>query len=195
MSSWKSYLSALRRWRTLGFATAVGVFAATLPLGADVARATVYEVTAFGNNGILGDLTVTGTFTSPDAPFGTFSFTATESRSPGYTYVFTNATGTTLPTQTPPICGFPPCAPPNPPLVAVLTPSFVPTGPTSGTASFELEDALQIFVADGTYGPAPNSGNTPEPSTWVLLILGFAGLGWAARRRVRDRAGLATLGD
>jgi hypothetical protein len=151
MSSWKSYLSALRRWRTLGFATAVGVFAATLPLGADVARATVYEVTAFGNNGILGDLTVTGTFTSPDAPFGTFSFTATESRSPGY--------------------------------------------PTSGTASFELEDALQIFVADGTYGPAPNSGNTPEPSTWVLLILGFAGLGWAARRKVKDRAGLATLGD
>jgi PEP-CTERM motif-containing protein len=33
------------------------------------------------------------------------------------------------------------------------------------------------------------TGSTPEPSTWVLTILGFAGLGYAAfRRNLKDRA-------
>jgi hypothetical protein len=33
-----------------------------------------------------------------------------------------------------------------------------------------------------TVGPA-----FPEPSTWAMMLIGFAGLGYAARRRREDR--------
>jgi hypothetical protein len=37
----------------------------------------------------------------------------------------------------------------------------------------------------GTFSAAPGAPGTPEPSTWVMLMLGFAGLGFAASRRSR----------
>jgi hypothetical protein len=40
-------------------------------------------------------------------------------------------------------------------------------------------------------GSAAVSGAVPEPSTWAMLLLGFAGLGFAGYRRAR--AGHATL--
>ncbi len=156
MSSWKRFITASRLLRTLGLAATALLFAAAFPGG--VAQATVYDVTAFGSselNSPWGELTVTGTFTS-DFPLGGYSFTVIEGVGP-YTYVFTNTTGTTLPSQTPQICGFPPCPPM--PQYAVLTPSFVPTGPNTGNASFGLVDAGRMLVADGTYGPQ----STPSP--------------------------------
>jgi hypothetical protein len=32
-------------------------------------------------------------------------------------------------------------------------------------------------------GPNPNIGGVPEPSTWAMMILGFAGVGFMAYRR------------
>lgn len=45
-------------------------------------------------------------------------------------------------------------------------------------------DALSSF--DVTF-----SASTPEPSTWAMLLLGFAGLGFAAYRRAKLRGGVA----
>ena len=41
--------------------------------------------------------------------------------------------------------------------------------------------ANQIAFADITFGSA--TPGTPEPSTWAMLIIGFAGLGYVARRK------------
>jgi PEP-CTERM motif len=49
-----------------------------------------------------------------------------------------------------------------------------PLGCTLGTTSANVS---------GTFSANPMS--TPEPSTWVMLMLGFAGLGFAARRSSR----------
>jgi PEP-CTERM motif len=35
------------------------------------------------------------------------------------------------------------------------------------------------------------SGTVPEPSTWAMLLLGFAGLGYAGHRKVRSAASIA----
>ena len=51
--------------------------------------------------------------------------------------------------------------------------------------------ANQIVFDDITFGsttpgPAPTpAGAAPEPSTWVLMILGFGAVGFAMRRAVR----------
>lgn len=38
---------------------------------------------------------------------------------------------------------------------------------------------------------APGAGAVPEPSTWVLLLAGFVGLGFAGRLRSRRRVEVA----
>lgn len=45
-----------------------------------------------------------------------------------------------------------------------------------------------ITLADGPGGGDPPPGTVPEPSTWAMLVLGFAGIGVASRRAVRRRA-------
>jgi hypothetical protein len=40
-----------------------------------------------------------------------------------------------------------------------------------------------------TIGPIPVVAGTPEPSTWAMMLIGFAGLAFAARRRVGVPAG------
>jgi hypothetical protein len=52
--------------------------------------------------------------------------------------------------------------------------------------------AYSILTSPGV-GNAPGTGvlGTPEPSTWAMMLLGFAGLGWAGwRRRVVRTAGM-----
>ena len=36
--------------------------------------------------------------------------------------------------------------------------------------------------------PSSSAVATPEPSTWVMLLLGFAGLGFAGRRKAKNAA-------
>jgi PEP-CTERM motif len=56
-----------------------------------------------------------------------------------------------------------------------------------------------VLTANQSGGPGSaisasltNTSSVPEPATWVMLALGFAGLGYAAvRRSVKDRSALA----
>jgi hypothetical protein len=36
-----------------------------------------------------------------------------------------------------------------------------------------------------TIGVSVTTANVPEPSTWAMMLLGFAGLGFAGYRRTR----------
>jgi hypothetical protein len=46
-------------------------------------------------------------------------------------------------------------------------------------------------VSDGYWGPKVLVQSVPEPSTWAMMMLGFAGLGFAAYRKVRPTATVA----
>jgi hypothetical protein len=54
-------------------------------------------------------------------------------------------------------------------------------GPPQGS-SFQPYNILDLplYAATGTIGPVPA---VPEPSTWAMMILGFAGIGFMAYRR------------
>ena len=70
---------------------------------------------------------------------------------------------------------------------------FSPVGVTfAGTAeSIEFAGvANQIVFDDVTFGSSI-PGGTPEPSTWVMMILGLAGVGVVARRRAKSSLPLA----
>jgi hypothetical protein len=58
-------------------------------------------------------------------------------------------------------------------LFAFLDPSFTVDGPNSG--------AYSIFFSEGFAGAGV--GGVPEPSTWAMMLLGFAGVGFIAYRR------------
>jgi PEP-CTERM motif len=62
------------------------------------------------------------------------------------------------------------------------------TGQTLSAATLE-----GTLTYDYTPPPAgiPTSAAVPEPSTWAMMVVGFAGLGYAALRRKRSRAHLA----
>jgi hypothetical protein len=54
--------------------------------------------------------------------------------------------------------------------------------------------AISVSLTDfaTTAGTRSTPPSTPEPSTWVMMALGFVGLGYAAiRRRSKDRSALA----
>ncbi len=54
--------------------------------------------------------------------------------------------------------------------------------------------AISVSLTDfaTTAGPGRTPPSTPEPSTWVMMALGFVGLGYAAvRRSSKDRSALA----
>jgi PEP-CTERM motif len=53
--------------------------------------------------------------------------------------------------------------------------------------------AINAAIADGTFGLGGTvSGYTvPEPSTWVMMLAGFAGLGYVGRRRAAKRRAAA----
>ena len=58
------------------------------------------------------------------------------------------------------------------------TVTFGPNGiaPNGGTDVFSLEEAVALNTLVVTSG-------VPEPSTWAMMLLGFVGLGFLARRR------------
>ena len=63
----------------------------------------------------------------------------------------------------------------------------------SGLIAPITTDALQFTAisGDGYYalGQLEALGGVPEPSTWAMMLLGFAGLGFAAYRRATQRGG------
>jgi hypothetical protein len=61
---------------------------------------------------------------------------------------------------------------------------FGPPGAVFGVA-VATADASSDYVADGV------TASTPEPSTWALMILGFAGLGFAGYRKSRKTESIA----
>ncbi len=71
-------------------------------------------------------------------------------------------------------------------------------GPVAGTCMITFPDAAAIAVQMNTSGSilitavsATASGTVPEPSTWAMLLLGFAGLGFVGYRKARPTSALA----
>jgi hypothetical protein len=59
-------------------------------------------------------------------------------------------------------------------------------GPPLGTVTFD-------FAIDNVTFNQPLGSGTPEPSTWVMMVLGFAGLGFAGYRSSRKGAAFAAF--
>ena len=59
---------------------------------------------------------------------------------------------------------------------------ITPVAANGGTQYFSLENAINLSAP-----PVVGSG-VPEPSTWAMMLLGFAGLGFAGYRKVRPSA-------
>ena len=55
---------------------------------------------------------------------------------------------------------------------------------------------INTAIADKAclWSPAKSRASVPEPSTWVMLLAGFAGLGVVARRRAAKRRAAAAAG-
>jgi hypothetical protein len=67
-----------------------------------------------------------------------------------------------------------------------LTVNFItPIAANGGTDIFSLEEAVSL-----TAPPIVTPG-TPEASTWVMMLAGFAGIGFVAYRRRNGKTGLA----
>jgi PEP-CTERM motif len=70
---------------------------------------------------------------------------------------------------------FPPSSPPSLALFDVATFSITDIDPTPHATSSGVITSLT--------GPSPITTAVPEPSTWAMMILGFAGVGFMAYRR------------
>jgi hypothetical protein len=69
-----------------------------------------------------------------------------------------------------------------------LIPTQGPTGPITGV-SFQFDGNGQAFTIAGVDPPSANAvAGVPEPATWVTMLLGFAGLGFAFRKSRRKVA-------
>jgi PEP-CTERM motif len=68
---------------------------------------------------------------------------------------------------------------------------------TAGTDTLQVQDLLSLTLTTFPNGasvlPAGFSYSiaTPEPSTWAMMLLGFAGLGFAAYRKARPAVSVA----
>jgi hypothetical protein len=90
----------------------------------------------------------------------------------GLTFYLVNTPQPPQPVVVPPVPGVDP-------VVAAVDPSGLPGGGASVTPTAPLDPI-------GTPGGDPTGGTptaVPEPSTWAMLLLGFAGLGYAGFRR------------
>ena len=67
--------------------------------------------------------------------------------------------------------------------------TFVPAFLVTGGAGYTYQYSLGGEFGTGliTFAPAAVAA-IPEPSTWTLVILGFAGIGFLAYRKARNRA-------
>ena len=70
---------------------------------------------------------------------------------------------------------------------------FSPVGVNfAGTAkSIEFSGVANGIVFDDVTFGSSTPGGDPEPSTWVMMMLGLAGIGLVARRRAKSSLPLA----
>jgi hypothetical protein len=54
--------------------------------------------------------------------------------------------------------------------------------------------ALNQDIVDGPVGIGGSVSGIPEPSTWIMMLAGFAGLGYIAHRRAAKRRAAAAAG-
>jgi len=180
----KTATHRLERLRVIGLSAAF--FAGLGMIPTSQAFATTYDVSARGTL-MWGLLIVTGSFDTA----GDYDFKVEEGGPSGYIYNFTQATGLTQTSKIPPLtmCYIQPCTLSGPGK-AVLSPGGDPTG--SGFISFGLADSGETFSATGTATAVPSGSpqpvkGVPETSTWAMMLLGFAGLGFA--RYLRSKKG------
>jgi PEP-CTERM motif len=57
--------------------------------------------------------------------------------------------------------------------------------PTAGTLTAHYSDPFHLSANSALGTVAPETGAVPEPSTWAMMLLGFAGLGFAFRQSRR----------
>jgi hypothetical protein len=88
------------------------------------------------------------------------------------------------------------------PLFLGVPSGYVSDSPLSETSTYLSQTFSSLGVTPGTYkwtwGSGANQNFTlvvesavPEPSTWAMLLLGFAGLGYAGYRKTRCDNALA----
>jgi PEP-CTERM motif len=156
-----------------------------------------YTISDIDLTGLFGIVSGGGSFTMGSSE--TSSVTVTEMQ-PGpfnYTYTFTgplNGAGYTQKSQQPATpCITEGCSPGEtfPSTNAGLNVDFLGV---TGTVAVDFEDNGEIYTGTGVIsggGTSPPSGgsNTPEPSTWAMLLLGFAGLSFVGYRRRKRLAG------
>ncbi len=71
------------------------------------------------------------------------------------------------------------------------------SGPVAGTCLFTFPDAAVVGIQTDagsvllTAVSATASGTVPEPSTWAMLLFGFAGLGFVGYRKARPTRAVA----
>jgi hypothetical protein len=112
-----------------------------------------------------------------------FNFTGNVSVTNGQTFTVGHDDGLTLV-----IGGLNVISEPFPTSFVVTTETY--TGPT-GTLPFQLVYGECCGAPADLSISLPLSGGTPEPSTWVMMVLGFAGLGFAGYRTSRKAVSVA----
>jgi hypothetical protein len=148
--------------------------------GTSSATATLFSTTAW-TTGTLADFL--GITASPDNPIGAF-LPATQALDPGATGFFVyqaNLGNLTL------------SGPSNPNVSPLenISSGILPQGSFIVGFFNEGEAGIQATANSGAiFEISPPSGGgrggaTPEPSTWAMLLLGFAGLGFAGYRRAK----------
>jgi hypothetical protein len=58
-------------------------------------------------------------------------------------------------------------------------------GPLGGTLSYAPGGGPNLLTRTIAVTPSTPSARLPEPATWAMLVLGFGGIGWMARRHQR----------
>jgi hypothetical protein len=58
-------------------------------------------------------------------------------------------------------------------------------GPLGGTLSYAPGGGSNLLTRTIAVTPTTPSARLPEPATWAMLVLGFGGIGWLARRHQR----------
>ena len=84
--------------------------------------------------------------------------------------------------------------------ILIVPQGYVSGDPLSDTSTYDNQTFVRLDVTPGVYewtwGVGANqnftleigAGAVPEPSTWAMMLIGFAGLGYAGHRASRKSA-------